>query len=449
MSTPIVPFHTFLWKVVSRCNINCSYCFVYNLGDDTWKEQPRFMSPTTARRTAERMREHLEQHGKKDFLLVFHGGEPMMLGARRMQTLIREVRKVFDGSEIKFSIGVQSNLLLFDEELGELMVREKMSVGVSLDGPPRLNDLQRVDFKGRGTGERLEQKLELLCSERFRSLFSGFLCVVNPKAAPEEVLDYLLSFSPRSLDFLLPLNTHENPPEGKGRGASDSTVYGDWLIRCYDRWVASGSHSRVRFFNSIIQLLCGQASSVESLGLLPVDLVVVETNGDIDAVDSLKAAFNGAARLGFSVFRHSFDEAARDRAVVARQLGVDGLCATCRRCELVDVCGGGYYPHRYSRAAGFDNPSVYCSEMSDRSRVSQLIKEEAHGADEEPKAARRSSGCHRDHCRRLRLCPATPARQDKLHAGRHHRVVLVDLRQTVRGEAAGHPGAHGGSQRAV
>jgi uncharacterized protein len=29
----------------------------------------------------------------------------------------------------------------------------------------------------------------------------------------------------------------------------------------------------------------------------------------------------------------------------------------------VDVCGGGYYPHRYSTANGFSNPSVYCPDL--------------------------------------------------------------------------------------
>jgi uncharacterized protein len=29
----------------------------------------------------------------------------------------------------------------------------------------------------------------------------------------------------------------------------------------------------------------------------------------------------------------------------------------------VRVCGGGYLPHRFSKANGFDNPSVYCADL--------------------------------------------------------------------------------------
>jgi uncharacterized protein len=30
---------------------------------------------------------------------------------------------------------------------------------------------------------------------------------------------------------------------------------------------------------------------------------------------------------------------------------------------VVNICGGGYYPHRYSKILEFDNPSVYCEDL--------------------------------------------------------------------------------------
>ncbi len=44
-------------------------------------------------------------------------------------------------------------------------------------------------------------------------------------------------------------------------------------------------------------------------------------------------------------------------------MGLAGLPATCRACPIVDICGGGDLPSRYSRQNGFDNPSVYCSDL--------------------------------------------------------------------------------------
>ncbi len=31
------PINEFIIKISSRCNLNCSYCYEYNLGDDSWK----------------------------------------------------------------------------------------------------------------------------------------------------------------------------------------------------------------------------------------------------------------------------------------------------------------------------------------------------------------------------------------------------------------------------
>lgn len=363
MNGSLLPFHTFLWKVASRCNINCTYCYVYNLADQSWRNQPAFMSDGIAIRAATRIREHLEAHNKTDVSIVLHGGEPLLLGVTGLKRIVGIIRDTFRDSGVAIHIGMQSNLLLFDEEIGDFLLGEGMSIGVSIDGPPEVHDLFRLDHAGRGTSAQLEQKLALLTQPEYVKLFAGFLCVVNPEADPVRTVDYLLGFKPRMIDFLLPLNNHDSRPTRKPAGREHATPYGDWLINTFDRWISSGSETRIRYFNSMIQMIFGASTSVESLGLLPVDLVVVETNGDIEGVDSLKSAFEGAPRLGFSVLRDTFDTVATDMAVRTRQLGLDGLCTTCQTCDVVGVCGGGYYPHRYSKANGFQNPSVYCSDI--------------------------------------------------------------------------------------
>lgn len=357
----IIPFHTFLWKVASRCNINCSYCYVYNSVDDGWRRQPRFMTRATAEVTARRMVDHLVAHEQKSVSIIFHGGEPLMGGVRHLKMLSSVIRNAFSGTGIKPSLGMQTNLLLLDEPVADFLLENGFSIGVSLDGPPNVNDRHRVDKRGRPTSAVLEEKLAILLREEYKSVFGGFLCVIDPKTDPVAVTDYLLSFDPVGIDYLLPLDNHDRLPPGKEN--PELTPYGDWLVRGYDYWLSHANSTRIRIFQSIINMMCGGMSLVESIGLRPVDLTVVESNGEIEAVDSLKTTFKGATHLGFHVERDSFDDVARHFAVRSRQLGATSLSAQCQECALVQVCGGGYLPHRYSKERGFDNPSVYCSDL--------------------------------------------------------------------------------------
>lgn len=356
------PFHTFLWKVASLCNLNCSYCFVYNSADQRWRRQPKLMSEAVARQTALRMREHLLRHRKSTARVIFHGGEPLLGGASLLEMLCDVLDDTFAGTDIELSLVIQSNGLLFTPEIGDVLLKHGITIGVSLDGPAEIHDRYRVDHRGRPTSERLERKLEVLLAPRYRSSFAGFLCVINIESDPVAVMEYLLSFEPKSVSLLLPLNNHEHRPPGKGDTLS-ATPYGDWLIESFDFWWEHPTSVRVRTFDSIVGMLCGGHTCTEALGIDPVDIVAVETNGELENVDSLKSTYEGATYLGFDVFNHDFDTVARHPAVDHRRRGVEELCQTCRECSLVEVCGGGYLPHRYSKTNGFLNPSVYCADL--------------------------------------------------------------------------------------
>lgn len=318
------------------------------------------MSEETCRRGAERIVEHCVSQSKKDVQIVFHGGEPLLGKFDHLRMLFDTIRNVFQDTGVSYQIGMQSNGLLFTPEIGELMRENRASIGISLDGPPHINDRHRIDHMGRGSGVRLHDKL-ILIRDNFADVFSGFLCVIDVTQDPIEIYDYLAQFEPKLIDYLLPYDNHDRLPPGKTE-SPNSTPYADWMISLFDYWCELNEPVRIRHFESIVRLLSGASSLVESSGLDPVDLIVMETNGEFEAVDSLKAALDGVTELGFNAFDHSINEVAKHVMVKNRQIGSEELCDTCRGCSIVDVCGGGYLPTRYSADRGFDNPSVYCSD---------------------------------------------------------------------------------------
>ena len=200
----------------------------------------------------------------------------------------------------------------------------------------------------------------LLLSDRYREIFVGLLATIDVRSDPVASYRALAALGPPALEFLLPHGTHDEPPPGAARG---DTPYADWLTAVYEAWLAGRRARSSADLRVHPPDLLGLSSLTEALGTEASDIVVIETDGTIEQADSIKVAYDGAPVTGLDIFRHPLDAAAAHPAIVARQQGVAGLSATCRRCPVVASCGGGLYAHRYRAGTGYDNPSVYCADL--------------------------------------------------------------------------------------
>jgi uncharacterized protein len=356
-----VPFRQFVLKVHSRCNLACRYCYIYSGADGSWRDQPARIPDHTLRRTAERIAEHAGTHTLSSVDLVLHGGEPLLTGTDLVRRCAAAVR-ARTGPDTEVTASVQTNgTQLTTRRVAEL-ADARIRVGVSLDGGLPQHNLARVDHAGRPAWHAVTRGLRLLAERP--DAYAGILCTVDPTTDPDEIYDSLLSFRPPALDLLLPHGNWTNPPP---RLAPDGhrTPYGDWLARIFDRWWhADRPAPRIRIFEELVLVLLGAPSATEALGTAPVATVVVESDGSIEQIDSLKSAYDGAAATGLDIFRHSFDDALDHPGIAARQLGPGALAATCRTCPVGRVCGGGNYTHRYRDGSGFRHPSVYCADLA-------------------------------------------------------------------------------------
>jgi len=347
--------------VASRCDLKCDYCYVYQMADRSALRQPRFMSERTLTQGAERIAEHATAHHLTSVSVVFHGGEPLLAGPAYLARAARTLRDRLP-APMRLDLRVQTHGGLLDDEILTTLAEHQIMVGVSLDGGPEQHDRHRRRADGRGTFAQTAAGLDRLLSKRFRALFSGLLCVVDLENDPVGVYEGLLGFAPPTIDFLLPHANWTAPPTGHPAGGD--APYGRWLTTAFDRWYdAAPQETAVRLFQDIIQLYLGGHGSTEQVGLSPAEFVVIDTDGALQQVDTLKSVRAGAAETGLHVRTHTMDQVLEHPGVQARQRGLAGLSETCRHCSLVNVCGGGAYVHRYDHATGFDNPSVYCRDM--------------------------------------------------------------------------------------
>jgi uncharacterized protein len=353
-------FTQFVIKVHSRCNLACDYCYVYAAGDGSWRDQPQVMGAAVFARTCATIAEHARRHEVPAVSLVLHGGEPLLAGGPaldRFATLAEEII----GPVARVGLQMQTNGTLLTPEIVALCVRHGIRVAVSLDGGPVANERHRVRHDGGSSLSAVRSGLALL--RRQPDVYAGLLCTVDTANDPIETYEALLEHAPPAVDFLLPHANWSRPP-------ARPRSYGRWLISIFDRWFAAPvRQTRVRLFDDIMTLVLGGRVASEAVGLAPVRLAVVETDGTLEQVDALKTAFPGATRLTPTRSRPAghrdggWEAALTDPGIVARQIGSAALSAQCLACPVRAVCGGGHYAHRYHPESGFRTASVYCPDL--------------------------------------------------------------------------------------
>ncbi len=340
-------------KIAQRCNLDCTYCYVYNRGDSSWKSRPALVSERVVKALAARIVEHCEAYGLDRFIIELHGGEPLLLGRRRMQKLIDAFRRDCPGVHIEFFL--QTNGLLLDQDWLKVFADNDMRFGISCDGPEEFADKRRIHKDGRGSTQELLEIIRTLRdgSSLFDDLKPGFLCVVDPLADGRRVIRWFSEQQFRSFDLLLPDCTLANLPQGW----VGPEPYRQFLLDAFDEWHSLGAKApRIRLFEQMLSAFLGVRPSMDYLGGDIRRLCVIESDGSMGLSDLLRICGGRFAEDELNVFDDRLD-------AIGRTHELDRLrqpCATCQNCVYFDACGGGLLSHRFD-GVSFDNPSAYCS----------------------------------------------------------------------------------------
>lgn len=351
----------FVVKIASRCNLNCDYCYEYNMGDDSWKKQSKYMSMLTAKKLKARIVEHLKSHPEIDQIFIsFHGGEPLSAGPDRIQNYCDIFKEICRETPVRLSFSTQTNGVLLNEQMIGTLKKNRIFVGVSVDGPKEYNDLHRVDHKGNSSFEETQKGIENM-KNLAKDYFNSVFAVIDLRTPPLVVFDYFGSIGVNNCDFLLPHYNWDLKPPRFNKG---NTAYGEWLYDIWKAWIhGRNKHLNIRFFESIVRNFLGAESLYEAMTDAPASLITINSDGDYEGVDTLKSTGNSSQVIGYNVFNNSLDEVLEHQAVQQRQIGIKALCEKCLSCEHLKRCYGGYYPHRYKKTNGFDNESVYCEDL--------------------------------------------------------------------------------------
>ncbi len=346
---------TVILKVVAPCNLNCSYCYEYNMGDDSWKFKPKRISHDMIELICNEIQRYINSNNLKNFSVTLHGGEPLMLSEKNLENLLFRISKI---KVDNLKIGMQTNATLANINKIKILNNYKVNIGVSVDGNEKANKY-RVDLKGNSAHERIVKGIELIKKEA--NYFSGFLSVVNLNTEPSDVLDFLSQYDPYQIDLLQPFANYNNPPIP----SKTKYKFGDWMIKAFTYWNENKrlSKIKIRYFEDAIFSIIKNESRSDWFGLKPPGYVILATDGNYEGLDTLKVADKSVRVTEKNVINSSIDDFIMSEANKIRLGGLSMLPDDCKNCQIKKWCSGGYLPTRFSSENGYNNRSYYCSDL--------------------------------------------------------------------------------------
>jgi uncharacterized protein len=349
----------FTVKSTSRCNLDCSYCYVYHKGDDSWRDRPATMPDHVFAAALDRIREYCLLSGQPSVEITYHGGEPCLIGVSRFSRWCRQARAALgDITQVRF--GIQTNGTLVDDDWVAAFNTFDVVVGVSIDGPREVHDRERIDRQGRGSYEKVAAGIERL---RNGGVDVGLLSVIQPGGDGLAVHRHLLGLGVNQISYLFPHFTHDTIDAIRRLYGPAPCAH--YLLPILDFWWEQGTiDQQISIFWQMSRVILGGRSGFDLFGNRPLAFVFIEPDGSIEGLDTLRVSGPGMAATGLNVLTDGFSSIASVNEL-HRQAIFDGfpLPSGCHDCVEAATCAGGHLADRFSRARGFDNPSVWCDDL--------------------------------------------------------------------------------------
>jgi uncharacterized protein len=328
-----------IMKASRRCNLRCTYCHF-------WSDEPNSrMSFEVLART---IHGALAAPGVKTVQLVWHGGETTLLPhSFYRRALWLQQRFARPGQRVLNSM--QTNGTNLTRAWLDFIQDYRFDVGVSLDGPPEVNDLRRVDVRGRPTSKKVCEGLAKL---RSRGIKHGVLMVVDEAVVAlgaRRVLDYFLETGVAAVALLNVL------PENTGEGAAISGTYIAWtryvefLLEMFHLWWPRHA-DRIKFreISDLMEKVQGRRGKICVFdGNCMGGYLTIEPTGEVSSCDKYRGDMD--YRFGSVLTMDLADLPVQQNFVKANEYTAEGIART-DHCPWREVCQGGCPHDRYVRS---------------------------------------------------------------------------------------------------
>jgi uncharacterized protein len=333
---------TLVTKVTRRCNLRCTYCNDWRPGNAPIMSRP-VLDSLLERAFAD------EQSAMTAF--AWHGGEPTMVPLDFFEYAFARQRELGTSTGRLSANLLQTNAVSLSDGWLDLIERNGVRLGVSLDGPPDLHDKQRPNVAGRGSYRQVAKTLTRL--RRRRIPFSTLMVLTDEliDLGPQALWDFLLEEGLDDVDLIpaRPPNTTEHPtvhPQGVkfDPAVEHEDRWAAYMSELFDIYWSSPTPVRVNTLDSLVRKLLGASGrSCITSGDCMGHFFGVEPDGEVYVCGLYEDV--SEFRLG-SVLTHTFPQMRAAPGLTSVEETNSRRLAEQSSCPSFDLCAGGC-PHDY------------------------------------------------------------------------------------------------------
>jgi len=354
-------------KATRLCNLRCTYCHF-------WREGPNQVMEFGILTRA--IRDVLRSPGVKNVDFVWHGGETTLLPVTYYRKAIW-LQEQFRRPDQKVTNSLQTNGTNLTDEWLEFCRLYNVEIGVSLDGPPEVNDRRRVDAGGAPTSERVREGIAKL---QAHGLHYGVLMVIDDEVVAlgaDRLLNYFLDIGVPRIGLLNVIPENTPASESLKGGYITWSKYVGFLQDLFRSWwPAYKDRIWIRELSDLMGKVQGKkAETCIFDGDCMGGFLTIEPSGDVSACD--KYLGDEAYQFG-NILDMDLADLSNSHQLHGARNSTGAAVDALRNCPWFQVCQGAcphdrYIAHR--RGVSFEQSCCGLAPL-----ISQIAEKLAEGS---------------------------------------------------------------------
>lgn len=346
------PLNLLIKPASGNCNLRCKYCFYHSIADNRSIKSYGTMNIDLLEELVKKSLEYAD--GACTF--GFQGGEPTLVGLDFYRKLI-EFQAKYNIKKVQIFNALQTNGMVIDDEWAKFLAEKNFLVGISLDGPKDIHDMNRVDVRNSGTFSQVMHAIDLF--NKFQVEYN-ILTVVN-SITSRHILKIYNFFKKQGFKYLqfIPCLDPLNEEPGGHEYSLTPKKYTYFLKTLFDLWyedIKKGNFISIRHFDNLVGMIMGYPPESCGMSGICTCYFVIEADGSTFPCDFYVIDEWELGNIKTSSF-HDMKNSERG----ARFVDVSKTIAPeCKSCPYFQLCRGGCRRNREPFENGLPVLNYYC-----------------------------------------------------------------------------------------